>query len=201
MTASAGGGSAEERDAAGVRLLHESYLRWAEMPPVVVTLDRPNAWTVLLALQATMTHPDFAGSGMGATVESWGRQLQEALCDDAEVYAVAERGWRRADGGPSAAADAEPDAAAVQLMTDAYRRWTGMSPVSAKAERVDTWTVLMALQLALTHPTVGESPLGPVVEAVGRQLQEGLCDDPELYALAEAGWNRAADVEQDRGRG
>ncbi|MFJ8166527.1 hypothetical protein ACIRBY_37185 [Streptomyces sp. NPDC096136] len=56
---------------------------------------------------------------------------------------------------------------------------------------------MMALQLAVMQPEVGETSMGAVVEAVGRALQQGLCDDPELYALAEAGWNRAADIDRD----
>ncbi|MFD5372543.1 hypothetical protein [Streptomyces sp. NPDC127103] len=189
------GGSAAEREAAGIRLMEDAYARWGSMPPAVVSMGRADAWTVLLALQATMTHPAFAGTVMGAAVEAWGRQLQERVSDDAELYAVAERGWRRAE--PDAASvveDGATDPSSMRLMTDAYTRWETMRQVSATATRRDTWTVMMALQLAVTHPAIGETAMGPVVESVGRQLQAGLCDDPELYALAEAGWDRAADV-------
>lgn len=191
-----------ERDAAGVQLMHAAYIRWRDMPPVVVTMDRGDAWTVLLALQATMTHPTFAGSGMGAVVETVGRQLQERASDDAELYAVAEQGWHRAEvPGPPGEPDAEQDAATTRLMTAAYTRWQGMPRVSASMERREAWVVMMALQVAFTHPAIGESPMGPLVESVGRQLQGGLCDDPELYAMAEAGWDRAADVDPEGDRG
>lgn len=194
-----GGASMAERNAADIRLMDAAYTRWADLPPATVTLDRSTAWSVLLALQATITHPALAGTAMGAAVEGWGRQLQEAVCDDVEVYTTAERGWDRKDSGPAPAPDSDPDPAGVSLMTDAYIRWSTMPQVSATAERRDTWVVMMALQLAVTHPAVGKTPIGPVVTAVGRALQGGLCDDPELYALAEAGWDRTADV--DRGSG
>ncbi|MFB7031003.1 MULTISPECIES: hypothetical protein [unclassified Streptomyces] len=193
--------STAEREAAGIRLMEDAYARWENLPPAVVTMPRSSAWTVLLALQAVMSHPAFAaGSGMGAAVEGWGRQLQESVCDDAELYSVAERGWARAEpDAASAVDDGATDPATVRLMSDAYARWETRGPASATATRRDTWVVMMALQLAVTHPAIGETVMGPVVESIGRQLQAGLCDDPELYAMAEAGWNRAADVE-DGGR-
>ncbi|MFD8146091.1 hypothetical protein [Streptomyces sp. NPDC059708] len=184
------------RDMAGLQLLDATYRRWANSPPVRMNLDRRDAWTVLIVLQSVMGHPALDATPTGAAVEAWARQLQEAICDNAEIYAAADRGWRRgASGGPPEAADAEPDPADVRLMTDAYTRWSRMPQVSATADRRHVWTVLTALQLAVTHPGVGETPMGPVVEAVGRAIQENLCDDPELYALAAAGWDRAADVE------
>lgn len=184
-----GAGSAAAREAAGVRLIADAYARWADMPPVTVGLGRCDAWTVLLALQSARSHPAFDGE-RGASAESWGRQLQEAVCDEAELYAVAERGWSPAD--PT---DVAGDPAAVQLMMDAYTRWKTMAPVSATASRRDVWVVMMALQLVNTHPDIAETAMGRAVESIGRQIQGGVCDDPELYALAEAGWNRAADVE------
>ncbi|MFJ8166526.1 hypothetical protein ACIRBY_37180 [Streptomyces sp. NPDC096136] len=111
-----------EREAAGIALMDAAYRRWANQPPATVTLDRRNAWTVLLALQAVMTNPAFAGTAMGSAVEGWGRQLQEGVRDDAELYAVAERGWARHDSGRPPAADSAPDPATVRLMTDAYTR-------------------------------------------------------------------------------
>ncbi|MFJ2110779.1 hypothetical protein ACIOEX_02430 [Streptomyces sp. NPDC087850] len=75
-----------------------------------------------------------------------------------------------------------------------------MPPVTVTMERREAWVVMMVLQTALTHPTIADSPMGPLVERVGRHLQDGLCDDPELYAMAESGWNRAADVAPDGGQ-
>ncbi|MEU0671261.1 hypothetical protein ABZ508_35435 [Streptomyces lavendulocolor] len=177
--------------------MEDAYARWESMPPAVVAMSRSDAWTVLLALQAVMSHPAFAGTGMGAAVESWGRQLQESACDNAELYAVAERGWNRAEPDTASARDdGATNPATVRLMTDAYTRWKAMGQASATASRRDTWVVMMALQLAVSHPAIGETAMGPVVESAGRQLQAGLCDDLELYAMAEAGWDRAADVDQ-----
>ncbi|MYV60902.1 hypothetical protein GTW37_16860, partial [Streptomyces sp. SID4931] len=67
-----------ERDAAGVRLMHEALVRWRDMPPVRVTLERKIAWTVLLALQTAVTHPGFAGSSWGPALVDVGRQIQDA---------------------------------------------------------------------------------------------------------------------------
>ncbi|MEU1133357.1 hypothetical protein ABZ383_26470 [Streptomyces sp. NPDC005900] len=95
---------------------------------------------------------------------------------------------------------AERDADGVRLMHDAYTRWANMPPVMVKLERRDAWVVMMALQAAVTHPGIAGSAMAGIVENAGRHLQEGLCDHPELYALAEAGWNRAADVAPEGGR-
>ncbi|MFD4021196.1 hypothetical protein [Streptomyces sindenensis] len=186
-----------ERDAAGVRLLHEAFVRWRDMPPVRVTLTRRDAWTVFLALQSAVTHPGFAGSSWAPALVDVGRQLQDAAADDPEVYAAGERGWTvHETGAPSG--DPEADAADVRLMLDAYTRWQSMPPVSVSAERREVWAVLMGLQVAVTHPSFSPGSLmGRIVESVGRQLQEGLCDDAELYAIAAAGWDRAADVDQE----
>ncbi|MGW2793599.1 hypothetical protein ACWC9H_27220 [Streptomyces sp. NPDC001251] len=190
--------SAAERDAAGTALLHETFVRWRDLPPARFTLDRVTAWTTMLALQVAATHPGFAASSWGPAVVTVGRQIQDAAADTPEVHAAAERNWTVHDtGAPSG--DPAADEAGIRLMTDAYARWQTMAPVTVTAERIDTFAVLMALQLVVAaHPTFGpDAPMGPAVTAVGRQIQERLCDTAELYALAEAGWNRAYDVEQD----
>ncbi|MGW0786141.1 hypothetical protein [Streptomyces sp. NPDC002913] len=195
------GGNMAERDAAGVRLMHDALVRWRDAPPVRVTLDRRDAWTVLLALQAAVTHPGLASSSWAPPLVTVGRQIQEAACDDAEIYATAERGWPGA-GSETGPLDpgAEPEPAQLALMADAFTRWATAPPVTAAAERRDIWAVMMGLQVAMTHPGIGETSMGRIVESVGRQLQEALCDTPELYALAESGWDRRADVEQGEGR-
>jgi len=86
------------------------------------------------------------------------------------------------------------DAAAARLMHDAYVRWRDMPPVHLGMTRQDAWVVMMGLQTAMTHPAVIGEPIAARMEAVGRHIQEAVCDDPELYAVAEAGWNRAFDV-------
>lgn len=190
-------GSMAERDAAGTELLHETFIRWRDMPPVRVTLERRDAWTVLLALQAAVTHPGLRESSWAPALVDVGRQLQEATADDPEVYANAERGWALHDSG-APADNPEVDAAEIRLMTDAYTRWESMPPVPVSAERRHIWAVMMGLQVAVTHPVFApDTAVGRIVESVGRQLQEGLCDNAELYALAAAGWDRAADVDPD----
>ncbi|MFD9871740.1 hypothetical protein ACFXI8_26845 [Streptomyces niveus] len=195
-------GSMAERDAAGTEVLHRAFVRWRDMPPIRVTLERRVAWTVLLALQSAVTHPAFAaGSTWGPALVDVGRQLQEATADDPEVYAVAERGWTTVHDSGAPAGDPQRYTAGIRLMTDAYTRWETMPPVPVTAERRDIWAVMMGLQLAVTHPAFAPTAImGEIVESVGRQLQEGLCDDPELYVLAAAGWDRAADVDPDGAR-
>ncbi|WP_327391511.1 hypothetical protein OG728_39250 (plasmid) [Streptomyces microflavus] len=188
------------RNAAGTQLLHETFIRWRDMPTARLTLARRDAWMVLLALQSAVTHPGFAGSSWALALVDVGHRLQDATADDPEVYAAAERGWAAHDtGAPSG--DPETDAAGMRLMLDAYTRWQSMPPVSVSVERRDMWTVMMGLQVAVAHPSFSPDTLmGRIVESVGRQLQEGLCDNAELYAVAAAGWDRAADVAQDGDR-
>ncbi|WP_371634493.1 hypothetical protein OG693_39840 [Streptomyces sp. NBC_01259] len=89
------------------------------------------------------------------------------------------------------------DAAGVQVMSDAYKRWADMPPVKLNMHRQDAFTVLMGLQAAITHPGIRTTQLAAPMEATGRAIQEAICDTPEIYAMAEAGWNRAFDVTPD----
>lgn len=84
-----------ERNAAGVRLVASAYKRWQGMPPVVLNLSRPDAWIMMVGLQTAVAHPLVSGGPMSAVMEEMGRRIQEAICDDPEVYAVAESGWNR----------------------------------------------------------------------------------------------------------
>ncbi|MFK0294799.1 hypothetical protein ACIQU6_30605 [Streptomyces sp. NPDC090442] len=85
-----------ERDAAGVRLLADAYTRWADAPPVTLKMTRQDAWTVMMALQKVVAHPDLAGGPLARCWENVGRHIQEAVADSPELYAVAECGWHRA---------------------------------------------------------------------------------------------------------
>ena len=93
------------------------------------------------------------------------------------------------------------EADAVQLLHEAYTRWADMPPVRLTVPRRDAWIVMMALQQVVSHPAIADSPMHEVLENVGRHIQEGVSDDPRLYAVAEAGWNRAFDVEPGAGEG
>ncbi|MFB7484826.1 hypothetical protein ACFUEM_38750 [Streptomyces anulatus] len=88
------------------------------------------------------------------------------------------------------------DTAGAQVISDAYRRWRDMPPVKLNMHRQDAFTALMGLQAAVTHPGV-TGQLARRMEATGRAIQEAICDNPELYAIAEAGWNRDFDVDPD----
>jgi hypothetical protein len=86
------------------------------------------------------------------------------------------------------------EAAGVRLLSDAYKRWADAPPVRLGMNRQDAWIVMMGLQNTVSHPGLS-GPLRERMTAVGRQIQEAVADTPELYALAEAGWNRAFDVD------
>lgn len=88
----------------------------------------------------------------------------------------------------------ESEAAGVKVMSDAYKRWKDMGPVKLGMHRQDAWVVMMGLQTAVSHPAC-DGQLAARMEGVGRQIQEAICDNPELYAMAEAGWNRSFDVD------
>lgn len=94
----------------------------------------------------------------------------------------------------------EREAASAKLLHDAYVRWADMGPVKLGMTRQDAWIVMMGLQAAVTHPAVAGGPMAERMEAVGRQIQEAVADDPELYAVAEAGWNRDFDVDPADGQ-
>lgn len=111
-----------ERDAAGVQLMHEALMRWRDAPPVTVTLERTGAWTVLLALQAAVAHPGFGGSSWAPALVTVGRQIQELACDDAEIYATAER------GGPAAPAPARPPS--IRTRSPTRHTWSSSRPPS-----------------------------------------------------------------------
>lgn len=86
--------------------------------------------------------------------------------------------------------------AGAKLLAAAYLRWEQMPPVLLTFNRMDLYAMIIAFQTMITHP--GAPPMMKRQwEHMGRQLQEWLCDDPELYAMTEAGWNRAFDVERE----
>lgn len=93
----------------------------------------------------------------------------------------------------------ESEVAGVRLLTDAYTRWADMDPVKLNMTRQDAWIVMMALQMVISHPGLAGGPMAAVWENVGRSIQEAVSDSPELYAVAEAGWNRAFDVDSAAG--
>ncbi|AWN32591.1 hypothetical protein DKG71_42180 (plasmid) [Streptomyces sp. NEAU-S7GS2] len=81
-------------------------------------------------------------------------------------------------------------------MLDAFTRWEDAPPVKLGMRRGDAFIVMMGLQTVLSHPGLPDIFAKRMV-AVGRQIQETICDTPELYAMSEAGWNRDFDVEPE----
>lgn len=73
----------------------------------------------------------------------------------------------------------------------AFGRWSGAGPVPVViADRMSAWIIMGALQLAWRHPA---QPFRKYIEEVARQIQDGICDQEDIYALAEAGWNPGRD--------
>ena len=59
---------------------------------------------------------------------------------------------------------------------------------SITAPTREAWNVMGLLQYLRRHPQL-DAQTREVVERFGRQIQDNICDDPVLYALAEAGWH------------
>ena len=79
---------------AGVAVLKEAYERWADMPPVQMTIDRADAFALVLACQGMITHPAVSDT-IRRQLEHLGRQIQEGIADTADVYTLLEAGWNR----------------------------------------------------------------------------------------------------------
>ena len=90
------------------------------------------------------------------------------------------------------------DEGPIALLLSAFRRWNGQPGVMITLSKTESWTLMGLLQLLHRHPDM-ESRTLRFVERVGRQIQGMVCDDPELYVLAEAGWDPALD-QQEPGR-
>lgn len=83
--------------------------------------------------------------------------------------------------------------AGVEMLARTYKRWEGMPPQAFLIGRMETYALVIACQLSTTYPDAPKSMLS-AWKVVGRQLQEKLCDDPEIYTMLEAGWHREYDV-------
>ncbi|WP_331718138.1 hypothetical protein OG985_50290 (plasmid) [Streptomyces sp. NBC_00289] len=86
----------------------------------------------------------------------------------------------------------------VDVLEAAYARWKDMPPVSLKMHRQDLYLIVMALQTTTRFP--GTTPsMAKHMETIGRQIQEAIVDDPELYGMTESGWNPEHDVDPEDG--
>lgn len=81
----------------------------------------------------------------------------------------------------------DPGDDVMRLVVEARRRWEGMPPVEVRMSRSDAFLLLSGLQV-LTRAEGLSGPARHVYTVIGRALQELVCDDPELYAMAETGW-------------
>lgn len=86
----------------GVDVLNDAYRRWEDAPPVQLKIQRKDAFVTMMALQTAIRLPGI-GAPMARHMEHVGRQIQEVICDTAELYALAESGWNPAlDVDPNA---------------------------------------------------------------------------------------------------
>lgn len=73
----------------------------------------------------------------------------------------------------------------------AFGRWSGAGPVPVViADRMSAWIIMGALQLVWRHPAL---PFREYIEEIARQIQDEICDQEDISALAEAGWNPGRD--------
>ncbi|MDX2695940.1 hypothetical protein [Streptomyces ipomoeae] len=84
----------------------------------------------------------------------------------------------------------------VNVLEAAYTRWKDMPPVSLTMHRQDLYLILMALQTTTRFPGTTDK-MAKHMETIGRQIQEAIVDDAELYAMTDSGWNPDHDVEPD----
>lgn len=85
-----------EDDEALDRVLDTTLERWADLPPMIVVLPRQAWWAIMVSIQTTtrdMCMHDDERAGMVFL----GRQIQNHVCDDVEIWAIAERGWGHLD--------------------------------------------------------------------------------------------------------
>ncbi|MFF3441728.1 hypothetical protein [Streptosporangium sp. NPDC002721] len=87
------------------------------------------------------------------------------------------------------------EADGVAMLVDAYRRWATMPPAEVSVDRRDAYMAMGGLQLLQRHPAL-DPEMKAAFERVGRLLQVAVCDDPQLYVMAETGWDAQHDVEE-----
>ena len=82
----------------------------------------------------------------------------------------------------------EEDLAGLQVVKAACARWNLAEPVEIELEnRYQAFLLMGALQLAFRHPA---QPFRDVIERMGRQIQDAICDREDIYLIAESGWRR-----------
>lgn len=162
-------------------LLEQAQRRWAAKPPVTLQLQRGIAFSVLCCMQMLVRAPaPYLHPSMRELLVAEGRRLQEMICDDAELYAMAEASWYPSPGDPPASGQLE----------QALDRWATLPPITLHTEREAALHVLGCLQMLAKAPDTDPATRKLLV-AEGRPLQEIICDDAELYAMIEAGWRHA----------
>ncbi|MEU4228308.1 hypothetical protein AB0F17_28775 [Nonomuraea sp. NPDC026600] len=87
--------TARPEDRAGLALLQAAYERWATMPDITLQMNRRDAYALMCGMQYLRRHPDMTPALLDS-FERVGRAAQQAACDDAELYTMAELGWSSA---------------------------------------------------------------------------------------------------------
>lgn len=74
-----------------------------------------------------------------------------------------------------------------------FNRLARITPCMAELSAQDTWIILSSLQLSYTHPRIGDG-LKERLWQIGHELQEMFAPVPDIYDLADKGWDRAYDA-------
>ncbi len=89
--------------------------------------------------------------------------------------------------------DPERDAAGVEFLRKTFKQWESAPPVQIRVPRREAFYLIGVIQYA----TRGlDRKTAAIAENIGRQLQEQLSEDPEVYTMLETGWNPTYDVKQ-----
>ncbi|GAB2858265.1 hypothetical protein GCM10022221_67200 [Actinocorallia aurea] len=128
-----------------------------------------------------------------AAYERWADMPPTALTLEAEIVAPIEAGIQlMLNGGPTSTG---MQAALMRMHPDFLGTADTSEPVRIEMSRRDAFELLGAFQALLLHPGVAGTVLAELYEQVGRSIQDGVVDDPELYALMETGWDPDLAVE------
>ena len=97
--------------AADAAIIAQARERWDDMPPVVMAMGRLDGYLLMCAVQLALSYTGHT-TETAAQLEQLGRGLQAAVCDDPEVFLIAERGWGRTcphkEKAPGSAQTPEP---------------------------------------------------------------------------------------------
>jgi hypothetical protein len=84
------------QEEAALAALQEALDRWQSQPPTTLKIGLLDAWVVLGCIQLAVRHPATGPSVVEHATRA-GRAIQDAICNTAELRAIAETGWHESD--------------------------------------------------------------------------------------------------------